>query len=184
MIGPISPPADYPPPRRQRAWWALASGYAACAWAILFAFANIYLQLGGPDPLQGGMSHSFRGGIMLLNLAVIPIKLLAALVALALVQPWGERLSPRLRRSVLVAAWCGCAILVGYPAMGMLFTVAVQTGLLAAPPAGILVGGGFQPRVLLYGAFFVIPGLLYGISAWDYGRTTRRMNEERSARPR
>jgi hypothetical protein len=168
----------------QRPWWAIASGYVACAWAILFAFANIYLQLGGPDPLQGGTSHDFRGVIMLLNLAVIPIKLLAALVALALVQPWGERLSPRLRRAVLAAAWCGCAILVGYPAVGMLLTAVVQSGLLAAPPTGFLVGGGFQPRVLLYGIFFLIPGLLYGVAARDYARATRAVDEERGAWPR
>ncbi len=46
---------------------------------------------------------------MSLNLAVVPMKLLAALVALALVRPWGERLSPRVRRAVLVAAWYGRA---------------------------------------------------------------------------
>ncbi|HEY9428248.1 MAG TPA: hypothetical protein VIR34_13915 [Gemmatimonadaceae bacterium] len=109
---------------------------------------------------------------MLLNLGVVPIKLVAALVALGLVRPWGESLSPRLRRLLLIAAWSGCAILVGYPVIGMSLTAAVQSGLLAAPPTGFKVGGGFQTRVLLYGTFFMTPGILYGIAAWDYRRAT------------
>jgi hypothetical protein len=153
-----------------RPWWALASGYIACIWAILFALANIYLQLGGPG--LTGVRHSFRCGVMLLNLGVVPIKLVAALVALGLVRPWGESLSPRLRRLLLIAAWSGCAILVGYPVIGMSLTAAVQSGLLAAPPTGFKVGGGFQTRVLLYGTFFMTPGILYGIAAWDYRRAT------------
>ncbi|HET7552479.1 MAG TPA: hypothetical protein VFK04_14410 [Gemmatimonadaceae bacterium] len=163
---------DRAQPEKRRPWWALASGYIACVWAILFAFANIYLQLGGPG--LTGVSHDFRGGAMALNLGVVPIKLLAALVALGLVQPWGERLSPRLRRLLLIAAWSGCAILVGYPVIGMSLTAAVQSGLLAAPPTGFKVGGGFQTRVLLYGTFFLIPGILYAIAAWDYRRATSR----------
>jgi hypothetical protein len=74
-------------------------------WAILFAFANIYLQLGGPG--LTGVRHHFTGGIMLLNLAVVPVKLVAALVALGLVQRWGELLSRLLRRLLLIAAWSG-----------------------------------------------------------------------------
>ena len=165
-----------------RPWWALASGYIACVWAILFAFANIYLQLGGPG--LTGVRHHFRGGTMALNLGVIPIKLVAAVVALGLVQPWGERLSPLPRRLLLIAAWSGCAILVGYPAIGMSLTAAVQSGLLAAPPAGFKVGGGFQTRVLLYGTFFVIPGILYGIAAWDYRRATSRARNQTAAATR
>jgi hypothetical protein len=159
-----------------RPWWALASGYIACIWAILFAFANIYLQLGGPG--LTGVRHSFRGGTMLLNLGVVPIKLAAALVALGLVQPWGERLSPRLRRLLLIAAWSGCAILVGYPVIGMSLTAAVQSGLLSTPPMGFEVGGGFQTRVLLYGMFFMIPSILYAIAAWDYRRATSNARRE------
>ena len=51
-------------------------------------------------------------------------------------------------------------------------TAAAQSGLLATPPTGFKVGGGFQTRVLLYGTFFMIPGILYGIAAWDYRRAT------------
>ena len=85
---------------------------------------------------------------------------------------------------LLIAAWSGCAILVGYPAIGMSLTAAVQSGLLAAPPAGFKVGGGFQTRVLLYGTFFVIPGILYGIAAWDYRRATSRARNQTAAATR
>ena len=158
--------------RKRRPWWALSSGYLAFTWAVFFALANIYLQLGLPDPLQGGARHHFSGGITVLNLAVVPIKLVAALVALALVRPWGERLPRHLRRLVLIAAWGACAILVGYPVIGSLLTVGVQSGILTAPPTGFKVGGGFQTRVLLYGTFFLVAGILFGIAAWDYQRTT------------
>lgn len=153
-------------------WWVVASGYAACIWALLFAVANVYLQLGGPDPLQNWRVHPFVGWIMLLNLAVIPLKLLACLVALALVQPWGERLSRPLRWLLLTLAWSGCAILLGYPVLGSISTMLVQTGLLPSPPPGIIVGGGFQMRVILYGSFFLFAGILFLIPTWHYQRRT------------
>lgn len=150
--------------------WITWGGYAACAWALLFAAANIYLQSGAPDPLQQGESHHFMGWVMVLNLSVVPIKLLAAAIALALVQPWGERLPTGVRKLVLIAAWCGCAILVGYPLIGMSLTALVQTGLLATPPVGFKVGGGFQLAALLYGAFFLFAGSLFAMTAWSYQR--------------
>lgn len=159
-------------PVSRKPWWVVGSGYAACVWALLFTMANIYLQLGGPDPLQHWRVHPFVGWIMLLNLAVIPLKILACLVALALVQPWGERLSRQLRWLLLTAAWSGCAILLGYPVLGAVSTALVQSGMLASPPPGILVGGGFQMRVLLYGSFFLFAGMLFLIPTWHYQRRT------------
>lgn len=161
-----------------RVVWA---GYALCAWALFFAAANVYLQLGLPDPLQHGEVHHFTGWIMALNLGVIPIKLLAALTALALVQPWGERL-PRFLRGLLIAAgWAGCAILVGYPLLGTSLTALVQSGLLAAPPTGFMVGGGFQIETWLYGAFFLFAGILFGIVTWSYQRRLRTTHQQRVA---
>lgn len=160
--------------------WA---GYILCAWALLFAAANVYLQFGLPDPLQHGEVHHFTGWVMALNLAVIPIKLLAALTALALVQPWGERL-PRFLRGLLIAAgWAGCVILVGYPLLGTSLTALVQSGLLATPPTGFKVGGGFQIETWLYGAFFLLPGILFGIVTWSYQRRLRAGHQERAANP-
>ncbi len=158
--------------------WA---GYILCAWAIFFAAANVYLQLGLPDPLQNGEVHHFTGWVTALNLGVIPIKLLAALTALALVQSWGERL-PRFLRGLLIAAgWAGCVILVGYPLLGTSLTALVQSGLLAAPPTGIKVGGGFQIETWLYGAFFMFAGILFGIVTWSYQRRLCIAHQERAA---
>jgi hypothetical protein len=153
------------PVHRGKLVWA---GYILCAWALFFAAANVYLQLGLPDPLQHGEVHHFTGWIMAMNLAVIPIKLLAALTALALVQPWGERLPRFLRRLLLLAGWGGCLILVGYPLLGNGLTVLVQSGLLAAPPTGFKVGGGFQLETWFYGGFFILAGMLFGFEAWSY----------------
>jgi hypothetical protein len=151
-------------------------GYAACIWALLFMMANIYLQLGGPDPLQHWRVHSFTGWIMVLNLAVIPLKILAALVALALVQPWGERLSRQRRWLLLTLAWSRCTILIGYTVIGVVSTALVQSGLLASPPPGILVGGGFELRAILYGSFFLFAGLLFLIPTWHYQRRTSKLH--------
>jgi hypothetical protein len=167
-------------PRPARAGKLVWAGYVLCAWAIFFAAANVYLQLGLPDPLQHGEVHHFTGWVMALNLGVIPIKLLAALTALALVQPWGERL-PRFLRGLLIAAgWAGCVILVGYPLLGASLTALVQSGLLAAPPTGFKVGGGFQIETWLYGAFFLLPGILFGIVTWSYQRRLRNGHQERA----
>ena len=161
-----------------KAAWA---GYVLCVWALLFAAANVYLQLGLPDPLQHGEVHHFTGWIMAMNLAVIPIKLLAALTALALVQPWGEQLPRFLRGLLLLAGWGGCAILVGYPLLGASLTALVQSGLLAAPPTGFMVGGGFQLETWLYGGFFLLPGILFGIVTWSYQRRLRATHQLRTA---
>jgi hypothetical protein len=158
------------PADRGKLVWA---GYILCAWALFFAAANVYLQLGLPDPLQHGGAHHFTGWIMAMNLAVIPIKLLAALTALALVQPWGERLPRFLRGLLLTAGWGGCVILIGYPLLGYGLTALVQSGLLAAPPTGFKVGGGFQIETWFYGEFFFLAGMLFGIEAWSYQRRLR-----------
>jgi hypothetical protein len=148
-------------------------GYCACVWAVLFALANVYLQLGFPDPLQGGERHHFTGLIMALNLGVIPLKLVAAVVALALVRPWGERLPRGARAAVLGLGWSAFAILAGYPVMGFTMTALVETGILSSPPTGIQVGGGFGSSAMAYGAFFMIAGVMFGIASRDYGRRTR-----------
>ena len=162
-----------------KAKWA---GYILCAWALLFAAANVYLQLGGPDPTQNGAVHHFTGWIMAMNLAVIPIKLLAALIALALVQSWGERLPGFLRGLLPVAGWAGCVILVGYPLLGTLLTALVQSGLLAVPPTGFKVDGGFQLGTFFYGGFFFLPGVLFGIVTWSYQRRLRAAHRASAAR--
>ena len=88
-----------------------ALGYAAAAWAFLFAAVSAYWALGGEFGLE-----TIAADISRVPLASDPavvwgtalLKALAGMLALAAVQPWG-RLLPR--RPLLVSLWsCGALL--------------------------------------------------------------------------
>jgi hypothetical protein len=82
--------------RLQSTAWA---GYAACVWALVFTAPHIYWAVGGTTGLAG---HSMTGALLVVNLVAIPLCLLAAGVALAAVQSWGEVIP---RWLLLTAVW-------------------------------------------------------------------------------
>ena len=88
-------------------------------------------------------------------------KLAGAVLALALVRPWG-RVVPR--RVLVVAAWVGAVVLVLYGGVN------VVAGALAL--AGVIdVAGGVDRtalwwHVLVWDLWFVVWGVLLGMAAW------------------
>lgn len=129
--------------------WA---SYAACAWAFAFAAAHVYWGLGGRAGLPVGVPMT--GALFVVNLVAIPLCLVSALLALALVRPWG-RLIPRWM--LLAAAWGACALLVLRGGVGL---VQLLGSALEQVPLLIVLA---EPR-------FLVGGILFGMAAWGYQR--------------
>jgi len=100
--------------RLARSPWA---AYAACAWAVVFALMSFYWASGGRAALEtlgtGFVGSDGQAPADLITFTWITgfLKLLAAGVALALVQPWG-RSAPR--KLLLVGAWAAGGLFVLY----------------------------------------------------------------------
>jgi Protein of unknown function (DUF3995) len=143
----------------------------ACVVALAYAVVSFYWAFGGMvgvETLGGRLEELARNGDpMVLWLAGIAgvLKVAGAVLALALVRPWG-RVVPR--RLLLVAAWGGAVVLVIY---GGLYVVG---GALAL--AGVVEVAGAQDRtalwwhVLVWDLWFLVWGVLLGMAARRLGR--------------
>ena len=131
--------------------WA---AYAACAWALLFTVPHVYWAVGGTAGLEG---RAMDGALSVINLVSIPLSLAAALVALAMVRPWGRTIPRWLLAS---AAWLACAVLTLRGGAGLLQSALGEE----EPPLLFQI---FEPG-------FLVGGILYGVAAWRYSRGTRR----------
>ena len=161
------------PPMRSRATvWA---AYAACALALLYAVPSFYWALGGTaglDTVGGAIKELGRSrdpaGVGL-GIGAGVLKVAGALLALALVRPWGR---PIPRRLLLGAAWAASAVLTVYGGLLVAVGALVLTGLVS--PAGPVDLTALRWHVLLWDLWFLVWGLLLGVAAWHYGRESRR----------
>lgn len=144
-------------PRSRTAW----AGYAAFAWALLFAIVHLYWALGGTVGLPPGLSVDMNPALFVIDVVAVPLSVIGALLALSLVQPWGRRFP---RRLLLACGWGVCALLIVH-------SVPTLVG-------GTLAMGlrDFNPSVLerwslfVYEPWFFTGGILYGAAAWHYTR--------------
>jgi hypothetical protein len=136
----------------------LWTGYAACAWAILFVAPHVWWALGfsaafpgGDKPYEFGFQNSW---FLAYDLVVVILLIASASVALALVQERWRRLfffPSRHRRMVVAASWVACTILI---ARGLI---------------GFVVYG--QADLTFFGwPTFLAGGILFGATAWSYTR--------------
>jgi hypothetical protein len=148
-----------------RAW----AGYAACAWAFLFAAISFYWAAGGTaggdtiGPAITGLAHD--PAFVAVLWAIGLLKLLGGLLALALVQPWGRSIPRRL----LLTLACGGGILLAlYGGASW-----VQEGLMLSGVIPIPAGLGHTAalwHVLLWDPWWLLGGALFIAAAWNYGR--------------
>lgn len=149
---------------RRRSWAA----YAAAAWAFVFAALSFYWAAGG---LVG--AETLGEGMVELALARDPnlialtwitgiLKVIAGLVALALVQLWGRKLP---RRLLLVAAWGAGVIFLLYGGANL-----IQHGRMAAGVNRIpdLLGSVAAVRwhLFFWDPFWLLGGVLFILTAW------------------
>lgn len=151
------------------------TGYAAAGCAFLFAAVSFYWAAGGTLGLatvgQEAVELSRSG-----NVAVIAapwfvgvVKVAGGLLALALVQPWGRRAFPR--RLLLLAGWAGTAALVLYGAANISALLLVQVGVIQAPAE--MDWQGFYGHLYLWDPWFLVWGLLLGMTMRYFSRTTQ-----------
>jgi hypothetical protein len=150
------------------------SGYAAFAWGLLFAAISFYWGLGGTlglDTLGGtlgrlAMSHdpAIFAAVWLTGI----LKVGGAILALALVQPWGQRLP---RRPLLLLGWAAAAVLTLYG--GTLVTgEALVASRLVRP--GTVEWKPLLWHLYLWDMSFLIWGVLFALATWQCTRTASR----------
>ena len=149
--------------------WA---GYAACAWAIAFATLSFYWAAGGTLGVETNAPAITRpvlarepGWIALLWITGA-LKLIAGLLALALVRPWGRALP---RRLLLAGGWVAFAIMALYEGAASLVQHALMLAGAIATPAGL---GETSARwhLLLWDPWWLLGGVLFGLATWRYQR--------------
>jgi hypothetical protein len=151
--------------------WA---GYAACAWGLIFAAISFYWGSGGRrgiDTVGGSIEKRALAGDPAIYAAVWTtglLKVVGAVLALALVMRWGRR-APR--RLVAVLGWFAALVSTAYGA------VLVASGALVA-------GGVIKPstpvdrkpllwHLYLWDMSFLIWGLLFLLALWRFPRSNR-----------
>lgn len=149
--------------------------YAAAGWALAFALMSFYWGLGGTIGLATlgvEIERLARSGDPTVTLfgAWIPglAKLLAAVLALGLVQSWGRKLP---RWMMLLASW-GAGILL------TLYSLAnfIQHGLFysgAIPTAAGLGEAAVPWHLFLWDPFWLLGGVLFCLAAWNFARRSR-----------
>jgi uncharacterized protein DUF3995 len=151
--------------------WA---GYAACAWGLVFAGISFYWGLGGRlgvDTLGGSLERLARARDPVIIAAVWVtgfLKVGGALLALALVEPWGGRLP---RPLLLLLGWGAAAVLTLYGGILVSGEALVATGLVR--PAQV----DWRPllwHLYVWDMSFLVWGVLFALAAWRRTRMASR----------
>ena len=143
-----------------------SAAYAAGGWAFLFAAPSFYWAAGGKAGTgtlgPGIAAMAGETWFVALVWATGVAKVLAGLLALALVRPWGRRIP---RWVLLAGAWAGGALLVlhgaDFVAQGALALGGFVDVPASVPPAAI------RWSTFLWGPWFLLGGLLFCIAAWN-----------------
>lgn len=152
-------------PQTPKSWLMRASAYAACAWGLVFAAAHLYWLLGGTLGIPLGLALFANKPLLVIDIIAIPLCIIAALLALALVQSWGRRFP---WQWLLTAAWAACALFVVHAAPQIPDWVILALGrrTTALTPAD-------RFDLFLYEPWFLVGGILFGVAAWRFQRWSR-----------
>jgi uncharacterized protein DUF3995 len=154
--------------------WTVWAGYAAAIWSLLFAAVSFYWAAGGAagadtiGPAIAQMAVARDPGFITVLWATGALKAAGVLVALALTLSWGG-IFPRWL--LLVAGWAGCVFLTLYGAASTL-----QHGLMLASVQRVPAGLGITAarwHLLLWDPWWVVGGILFGLTVWGYQQRSR-----------
>lgn len=161
------------------------SAYAACTWSFVFAALSFYWALGGSF-----LSYTQSPQILALTaepwfIAVVWLtgfmKVLAGLLALSLVQRWGERFPVWLRRTVV---WGVGLVLALYSGANLGARGLMALGILETPAS--MRSAAATWHLILWDPWFLLGGVLFLLTAWhsrlDHtGTTTGHRSDKVSA---
>jgi hypothetical protein len=151
---------------RSAAWTA----YAACSWALLFAALSFFWAAGGRTglhPLELEVAPG-NGVWIVINLGAGVLKVVIALITLALVQPWGWIFPRKLLRA---SAWLLGVGMSLYGGLGLVSDVLHLTGVIGDPANG----KWFFWYLVLWDPWWVLGGVLYLTAVWLARRVPLRM---------
>jgi hypothetical protein len=166
-------------PRTHR--WA---GRLACAWAVIFALMSLYWAAGG---LIGGetlgveidrLAHQRAASLLAELWAAFALKALAAVLALALVEPWGRRVP---RPLLLLLGWATGAGITVYAVACLVQHALMATGAIRTPDT---LGTHALPwHLWLWDPFWLAGGLLFVAAAHGLQRSPRAVSARPQPRP-
>jgi Protein of unknown function (DUF3995) len=148
--------------------WA---GYAAAVWSFVFAALSCYWAAGGTLGLHT-LSTQITGrtndpGFIALVWGTALAKVVAGVLALALVQRWGRRLDHRL---LLIAGWATGVALTAYGALGLVQAVLALAGVVD-PPAGA-DRDVLRWYAFLWEPYWLLGGVLFLLATWHHWRVS------------
>ena len=147
--------------------WA---AYTACAWAVAFAAFSLYYAAGGrvgADLQAIAIREAAEEGDLTAVLWVTAaLKVVAALLALALVQRWGRSIP---RRILGMTAWGAGALIGLYGALGL-----AQAGLWAGGVHDVPANVGERAArwKFFFDAYWLLGGVLFLLAARRFDRQT------------
>lgn len=142
--------------------WSTRTAYAAALWAFIFAVFHVIWAAGryvGLDADQARVAFAVPWKYAY-NLVVAAMCIIAVVVALAWVRPWGHRAPRGLRR---VLAWTGTGLLVLRCGASLVQTVY----LLAIGRFSLAAMGIWEP-------WFLLGAILFVSGTWRHERRTGR----------
>lgn len=139
--------------------------YAAAGWMVLFGAVHVYWALGGTAGLPAGFSVRDSVAFLVVDLVAVPLCGLGAVLALALVRPFGRRVR---RWMLLAAAWATTALLTLHALPAMVVLLGLAVGVLDAE-----LDERDRLSLFLYEPYWLLGGILFGLATVSGQRSGR-----------
>ncbi|WP_175615787.1 DUF3995 domain-containing protein [Piscibacillus halophilus] len=139
--------------------WLVFTGYVAFAWSMLFGLIHIYWAAGGTIGFEG---RKMSEVLFMINLLAIVLCFLAAFIALALVQAWGQNIPKWI---LFTSTWTACVVLTLRGGVGI-----TQSMLQPETPPLLFI---------IVEPYFLLGGILFGLSAFLYFSSNTNMKKQR-----
>ncbi|WP_161982462.1 DUF3995 domain-containing protein [Dictyobacter alpinus] len=135
--------------------------YAAGAWAFLFALLSFFWAAGGKTGLHEFEIEKPDAFLYATNLIAAVLKVVAGLIALALVQPWGKRIP---RWMLITSACVAGAIFILHGLYSILGDILVIVGVV---PISEPTNSKWRLLDLyLWGPWWLLGGILFALVLW------------------
>ncbi|WP_157987160.1 DUF3995 domain-containing protein [Streptomyces atratus] len=159
-------PPDDSLPRRGR--WA---GYGICVWSSLYVVPHVYWAAGGTIGMPGVFKE--QGGWIIANVGASVVLCIAAVLGLALVQPWGRRLPRRLVLAVAAVGYVvpGLHVIYGYATKP--FALAGRYELDLSPWARVDERKLILTDLLIFEPWFLVEAIMFIVASLYFARSTR-----------